>query len=85
MGTQTLIWALSLAAVAILLAGDSQAQRSGTAQVTAPAETADLIDRLRASGAVLIYDPQTRKIRSPSARGAAPDRSELGAGGASSA
>ncbi len=44
-------------------AGDSQAQRSGTAQVTAPAETADLIDRLRASGAVLIYDPQTRTIR----------------------
>ena len=49
--------------VAILLAGDSQAQRSGTAQVTVPAETADLIDRLRASGTVLIYDPQTRTIR----------------------
>ena len=32
-------------------------------QVTAPAGTADLIDRLRASGAVLTYDPQTRTIR----------------------
>jgi site-specific DNA recombinase len=52
-----------LAAIAILLAGDSQAQRNGTAQVTAPAQTADLIDQLRASGAVLTYDPQTRTIR----------------------
>lgn len=40
-----------------------KAQRKCTVQVTAPAETADLIDRLRASGAVLIYDPQTRTIR----------------------
>ena len=36
---------------------------NGTVQVTAPAETAGLIDRLRASGAVLIYDPETRTIR----------------------
>lgn len=32
-------------------------------QVAAPAGTAGLIDRLRASGAVLIYDPETRTIR----------------------
>ena len=33
-------------------------------QVTAPAETAGLIDRLRASGVTLTYDPDTRTIRS---------------------
>jgi site-specific DNA recombinase len=52
-----------LAAIAILLASDGQAQGNGTMQVAAPAETADLIDRLRASGAVLTYDPDTRTIR----------------------
>ena len=52
-----------LAAIAILLAGDSHPQRNGTAQAIAPAQTADLIDQLRASGAVLTYDPQTRTIR----------------------
>ena len=50
-----------LAAVAILLASGSQ-PGDGTVQVTAPAETADLIDQLRASGAVLTYDPETRTI-----------------------
>ena len=52
-----------LAAVAILLASGGQPGGGGTVQVTAPAETAGLIDRLRASGAVLTYDPETRAIR----------------------
>ena len=52
-----------LAAIAILLAGDAQARGSGTVQVTAAAQTAGLIDQLRASGAVLTYDPDTRTIR----------------------
>ena len=55
-----------LAAMAILLAGDRQASGSGTVQVTDPAQTADLIDQLRASGAVLTYDPDTRTIRAAS-------------------
>ena len=33
-------------------------------QVTAPDETAGLIDRLRASDVTLTYDPDTRTIRS---------------------
>jgi len=45
------------------VAGAGKAQDSGTVQVTAPAEAADLIDHLRASGAVLTYDPETRTIR----------------------
>jgi site-specific DNA recombinase len=45
-----------LAAIAILLAGSSQAKGTGTAQVTIPAETAALIDQLRASQVVLTYD-----------------------------
>ena len=52
-----------LAAMAILLAGDVQARGSSTVQVTAAAQTAGLIDQLRASGAVLTYDPDTRTIR----------------------
>jgi len=52
-----------LAALVILVAGAGKAQDSGTVQVTAPAEAADLIDHLRASGAVLTYDPETRTIR----------------------
>jgi hypothetical protein len=52
-----------LAAMAILLAGDSQAWGPGTVQVTAAAQTAGLIDRLRASGTALTYDPDTRTIR----------------------
>ena len=52
-----------LAALAILHAGHGQAH-GGTMQVTAPAETAGLIDRLRASDVTLTYDPDTRTIRS---------------------
>ena len=52
-----------LAAIAILLASGGQPGGNSTVQVTAPAETADLIDRLRDSGAVLTYDPETRTIR----------------------
>jgi site-specific DNA recombinase len=52
-----------LAAMAILLAGDVQARGSSTVQVTAAAQAAGLIDQLRASGAVLTYDPDTRTIR----------------------
>ncbi len=51
------------AAVAILLASGGQPGGNGTVQVTARAGTADLIDRLRDSGAVLTYDPKTRTIR----------------------
>jgi hypothetical protein len=52
-----------LAALAILHVGHGQAH-GGTMQVTAPAETAGLIDRLRASDVTLTYDPDTRTIRS---------------------
>jgi site-specific DNA recombinase len=52
-----------LAAMAILLASDGQAQGSGTVQITAATQTADLIDQLRASGVVLTYDPETQTIR----------------------
>src|ERR1700727_3033623 len=52
-----------LTAIAILLASDGQARGSGTVQVTAAAQTAGLIDQLRASGAALTYDPDTRTIR----------------------
>jgi hypothetical protein len=48
--------------MALLLAGDSQARGTSTVQVTAAARTAGLIDQLRASGAVLTYDPDTRTI-----------------------
>ena len=40
-----------------------QARGSGTVQVTARGETAGLIDQLRAAGAALTYDPDTRTIR----------------------
>ncbi len=49
--------------MAILLASGGQSSGNGTVQVTVPAETADLIDWLRTSGAVLTYDPETRTIR----------------------
>ena len=52
-----------LAALAILLAGPAGTPDRGqpqAAQITAPAETADLIDQLRATGTVLTYDPDTR-------------------------
>jgi len=52
-----------LAAVAILLASGGQAQGSDTAQITDPAETACLIDQLRAAGVSLTYDPDTRAVR----------------------
>ena len=52
-----------LAAAAIVLATGGQPGGNGTVQVTAPADTADLIGWLRASGAVLTYDPDTRTIR----------------------
>jgi hypothetical protein len=52
-----------LAAVAILIASGGQPGGNGTVYVTAPAETVGLIDRLRDSGAVLTYDPETRTIR----------------------
>jgi hypothetical protein len=48
--------------VAILLSGD-QATRNGSAQVIVPAEAADLIDQLRASGTVLTYESDRRTIR----------------------
>jgi hypothetical protein len=53
-----------LAALAILHVGSGQAQDGGAVQVTAPAEAAGLIDRLRASGVTLTYDPDTRSVRS---------------------
>ena len=52
-----------LAALAILAADDAMAHDSGTVQLTGPAQTADLIDQLRASGTVLTDDPDTRTIR----------------------
>ncbi len=52
-----------LAAVAIILASGGQPGGNSTVQFTAPAGTADLIDRLRDSGAVLTYDTETQTIR----------------------
>ena len=53
-----------LAALAILLARGSQANGDGQpAQVTAPAQTADLIDQLRTAGVILTYDPGTLTLR----------------------
>ncbi len=55
-----------LAALAILLAGQNQAQdhtRQGTAQVITPAGTAELIDHLRAAGVTLTYNPDERTLR----------------------
>jgi len=49
--------------LAILLGADDQALPDGTMQVTAPGETAGLIDQLRSSGITLTYDPDTRTIR----------------------
>jgi hypothetical protein len=60
-----------LAAVAILLAGGSRPGDNRTAQITAPAETADLIDQLRAAHVVLTYDPDTRTLRTSGASVAA--------------
>jgi hypothetical protein len=54
-----------LAALAILLSGHAsgQATGSGTMQITTPDGTACLIDQLRTAGIILIYDPDTRTIR----------------------
>ena len=52
-----------LAALSILLSGDKTPDRAGQAGVTAPAETAALIDQLRATGTVLTYDPRDRTLR----------------------
>ena len=55
-----------LAALAILHAAGSHSSRGvaqASAPVTAPAQAADLIDRLRAAGVTLIYDPATRALR----------------------
>jgi site-specific DNA recombinase len=55
-----------LAALAILHADDSHSPQGGekaSAQVTAPAQAADLIDRLQAADVKLIYDPATRALR----------------------
>ena len=54
-----------LAAIAILLAasaGISGPESGGSAQVTGPADGAVLIDRLRAGGVVLTYDPDGRTL-----------------------
>jgi hypothetical protein len=52
-----------LAAVAVLLASDGNPEGASTAQVTIPAEAADLIDQLRASHVILTYDPDTGILR----------------------
>jgi site-specific DNA recombinase len=52
-----------LAALAILVAGGGTADDGRMVQITTPAQSADLIDQLRASGAVLTYDPDTGTIR----------------------
>ena len=55
-----------LAALAILHASHDRiraSRKTGSAQVTAPAQTAKLIDRLRLTGTSLIYDPAARTLR----------------------
>ena len=55
-----------LAALAILQSEGSRSPRDrklASAQVTAPAQAAELIDRLRAADVTLIYDPATRALR----------------------
>ena len=51
-----------LATVAVLLGGGQTAD-NGSAQVIVPAEAADLVNQLRASGTVLTYDPDTHTLR----------------------
>jgi hypothetical protein len=56
-----------LAVIAILLAGPAGKPGRGNrslVQVTGPADAAALIDRLRADGTVLTYDPDNRTLRS---------------------
>ena len=55
-----------LAAIGILLAdraGKPSSGNRGRAQMTGPADTAALIDQLRAGGIVLTYDPDSRTLR----------------------
>ena len=55
-----------LAAIAILLAGPARTPGRGSCgvtQVTGPADTAGLIDRMRADGLVLTYDPDDQTLR----------------------
>ena len=55
-----------LAALAILHVGsdhDLRGANQGSAHLTAPARAADLIDRLRAIGVTLTYDPDTRALQ----------------------
>jgi len=55
-----------LAAIAILLAGPAGKSGPGNRafmQVTGPADTAVLIDQLRADGTVLTYDPDNQTLR----------------------
>ncbi len=52
-----------LAAIAILRADARTPDREREAGITAPAQTADLIDQLRVTGTMLTYDPGTRTIR----------------------
>jgi hypothetical protein len=52
-----------LAAVAILLASDGRPQGVGMVQATVPADTARLIDELRTAGVILVYDPDTKTLR----------------------
>ena len=44
------------------LHGGCRARRGGHRGITAPAQTADLIDQLRATGTVLTYDPRDRTL-----------------------
>jgi site-specific DNA recombinase len=51
-----------LAALSILLADDGTPDPARRVGTTAPAQTADLIDQLRATGTVLTYDPRDRTL-----------------------
>ena len=59
-----------LAALAILHASDDRirpSRKTSGARVTAPAQAAKLIDRLRLTGTSLIYDPAARTLRTDTA------------------
>jgi hypothetical protein len=70
-----------LAAIGILLAGPAGTPGRGSrslAQVTGPADAAALIDRLRADGTVLTYDPDSRTLRADDAPSVTADRDTAG-------
>jgi site-specific DNA recombinase len=72
-----------LAALAILLAGPAGKPARGNrglARVTGPDGTAALIDRLRADGTVLTYDPDSRTLRAGNAPSVAIGRDTTGTG-----